>query len=68
MVKQQQTPVEKRVAHFARRCAKLLVELRREGEIDGALRLEAAAIEIVEGMRASARSEGTGSPGIGAAR
>ena len=40
-----------RERRVARRCAKVILELKREGQLDGARRLEAAALETVERMR-----------------
>lgn len=43
--------VERRIARMSRRAARIVLELRREGDADGARRFEAAAIEAVEKMR-----------------
>lgn len=43
---------ERRVAKMARRCAKVIGELRREGHLEAAQRLQAAAIEAADLMRA----------------
>lgn len=49
--------LEARIARFARRCARIVVELEREGQIEGARRFSAAAIEVVEQMRLSSLSD-----------
>ena len=46
--------VEQRVARVSRQCARIVQELRREGEHEGAARFVAAAIEAVEQMRRGA--------------
>jgi hypothetical protein len=43
--------VERRIARVSRHCARVVLELRADGEHAGAARLEAAAIEVVEQMR-----------------
>lgn len=47
--------VERRIARVARQCARLVLELERQGELAGAARLRQAAKEVVENMRASAK-------------
>jgi hypothetical protein len=42
---------ERRCAKLARQCARLVLELRREGRATAAARLEDAAIEAVELVR-----------------
>ena len=42
---------EQRCARLARKSARLILELRRDGEIEAAAKLEAAAIEAVEAVR-----------------
>jgi hypothetical protein len=44
-------PDERRIERVARQCARVVLELRREGDHDGAKRFEAAAIETVNRMR-----------------
>ena len=46
--------LERRIARVSRRCARLVLELRKEGDNAGAARLEAMAIETVEQMRRGA--------------
>lgn len=41
----------RRIARVSRHMAKLVCQLRREGDDEGARKLEAAAIETVEAMR-----------------
>ena len=48
------TNTERRCAQLSRRCARLVLELRREGEHAAAARLETAAIEAVELVRRGA--------------
>lgn len=43
--------VNRRIARVSRHMAKLVCQLRREGDDAGARKLEAAAIETVEAMR-----------------
>jgi hypothetical protein len=45
------TDIERRIAKLARRSARIILELRAEGEHEGAARFEAAVLELVEGMR-----------------
>ena len=45
---------ERRIAKLARRSARIVLELRREGHDDTARRFEAVAIECVEQMRKGA--------------
>ena len=47
--------VERRIARVSRQCARVVLELRKEGDRAGAARLEAAAIETVEQMRRGQR-------------
>lgn len=47
--------LERRIARFSRRCAKIVLELRELGDVDGARRLEAVAIGIAAEMRREAR-------------
>ncbi len=42
---------ERRISRFSRRCARIVLELRNEGNQDGAARFEALAIEIADDMR-----------------
>lgn len=42
---------ERRCAKLSRQCARIVTELRREGQVEGAARFEAAAIEVVELVR-----------------
>lgn len=46
---------ERRIARLSRRCARIVLELRREGDVDGAARFERMAIELVDDMRRSQR-------------
>ncbi len=43
---------ERRIANVSRRCARLVLELQREGEHQAAAKLEQAAVEAIEQMRA----------------
>lgn len=45
------TATERRIARVARQAARIVLELRREGDREGAARFEAAAIETCERMR-----------------
>jgi hypothetical protein len=45
--------IERRAAQVARQCARIVLELRREGQHEAAARLEAAAIEAIEQMRSN---------------
>ncbi len=47
--------IERRIARLSRRCAKIVIELRAEGEFAGAKRFEQVAIEVVEQMRTGAK-------------
>jgi hypothetical protein len=47
-----QTTAETRIAKMARKTAKLICQLRRDGEMAAAAKLEAAACEVAEQMRA----------------
>jgi len=49
--KQSANRTEQDIARFSRRVARLITELRNEGQHDGAARLEATAIAIVAEMR-----------------
>lgn len=46
---------ERRIAKLARASAKIVNELRLEGQIDGAKRFEQVAIEVVDQMRSGKR-------------
>lgn len=46
--------LERRIARVARRCARIVLELRAQGDHEGAARFEAVAIETVEQMRKGA--------------
>jgi hypothetical protein len=45
---------ERRIERLSRHCARIVLELRREGDRDGAARFEAVAIEAVELVRRGA--------------
>ncbi len=47
--------IERRIAKVARHVARLVGELRNEGQHEGAERLVQAGIEICDNMRAQAR-------------
>lgn len=42
---------EQRIERVARQCARIVIELRREGQAEGAARFEAVAIEAVDLIR-----------------
>lgn len=46
--------VERRAARVARRCARLVLALKRDGELAAAAKLEQAAVEAVEQLRKEA--------------
>ena len=46
--------LERRIVRVSRQCARVVLELRKEGDNAGAARLEALAIETVEQMRRGA--------------
>lgn len=43
---------EQRIGRMARKAAKIIIQLRKDGEQEAARKLEAAAIEAAEQMRA----------------
>lgn len=45
---------ERRIARLSRQCARIVLELRAEGEIEGAARFERLAMEIVYEIRRNA--------------
>jgi len=49
-----ETTIQRRIERVARHCARLVLELRREGQHEGAARLEAAAVLAVEQIRRGA--------------
>lgn len=54
-MQEQGADIERRIARFARQSARLMREIRDGGDIEGAMRFEALAIEIVDDMRRRAR-------------
>jgi hypothetical protein len=50
----QTSKLERRAHRIARQCARIVIALRAEGQVEGAARLEAAAAESIEQMRRSA--------------
>lgn len=43
--------LERRIKRVARRCARVVLELEREGQHDGAMRLREVAIAVIADMR-----------------
>jgi hypothetical protein len=54
MVNAKDPNTERRIERLSRRSARIVLELRREGDPEGAARFEAVAIEAVELVRRGA--------------
>jgi hypothetical protein len=54
----QASKIERRAARVARQCARIVIALRADGQVEGAARLEAAAVEAIEQMRRHERQKG----------
>ncbi len=52
-------PIERRIARVSRQCAKIVIQLRELGDVEGAKRFEQVAIEVVEQMRTGAKEART---------
>ncbi|MDQ3299971.1 MAG: hypothetical protein M3619_25610 [Myxococcota bacterium] len=48
---------ERRIARVSRQCAKIVIQLRELGDVEGATRFEQVAIEVVEQMRRTGARE-----------